>query len=139
MNNLFIVAGRITKDIELRYTPNNKAVCEVNIAVQNGKDDTTFIKVTIFGKVAETTAKYCKKGDLIGANGIIKNHDWEDKNGNKRYDYTFLANKVTFLSTKKEEHNENTTNNTITHDDLREDDPFQEMSEQVEIDDTFLN
>ena len=102
MNNHFGIVGRITKDIELRYTTNNKAVCEVNIAINNGKDDTTFLPITIFGKVAETTSQYCKKGDLVGVSGIIKNHNWEDKEGKKRYDYSFIASKVSFLTTKIE-------------------------------------
>ena len=102
MNNNFILVGRITKDLELKSTSNGKSILKVNIAVQNGKDDTTFIETTIFGKMAETTHTYCRKGDLIGVSGIIKNHNWEDKNGSKHYDYTFLANKVTFLQTKNE-------------------------------------
>ncbi len=102
MNNNFIIVGRLTRDIDFKYTNNNKPVAKANIAVQNGKDDTSFIETTIFGKMAETTYIYCKKGDLIGVSGIIKNHNWEDKNGSKHYDYTFLANKVTFLQTKNE-------------------------------------
>ena len=102
MNNNFIIVGRLTRDIDFKYTNNNKPVAKANIAVQNGKDDTSFIETTIFGKMAETTHTYCKKGDLIGVSGIIKNHNWEDKNGSKHYDYTFLANKVTFLQTKNE-------------------------------------
>ena len=102
MNNNFIIVGRLTRNIDFKYTNNNKPVAKANIAVQNGKDDTTFIETTIFGKMAETTHTYCRKGDLIGVSGIIKNHNWEDKNGSKHYDYTFLANKVTFLQTKNE-------------------------------------
>ena len=113
MNNNFIIIGRIVKDLDLRATSNGKSVLKVNIAVQNGKDDTSFIETTLFGKVAETTAQYCKKGDLIGVNGIIKNHNWEDKNGNKHYDYTFLANKVTFLQTKKESNQETNSNDNV--------------------------
>lgn len=138
MNNIFIVIGRITKDLELRYTKESKPVTDVNIATNNGKDDTTFIKVTLWNKTAETTAKYCKKGDLIAVSGIIKNHNWEDEKGNKHYDYMFMANKVSFLSSKKEKsEEENTTTN--TQDDLIENDPFAEYGENVKIDDNFLN
>lgn len=103
MNNLFILIGRITKDLELRYTKEGKPVLDLNLAINNAKNDTTFITTTVFGKVAETTGKYCQKGDLIGVSGMIKNHNWEDKNGNKHYDYTFLANKISFLQTKQKE------------------------------------
>ena len=131
MNNLFIATGRITKDLELRYTKDNKAVCEVSIAVNNGQDDTTFIKTTLFGKVAETTSKYCKKGDLIGISGIIKNHNYEDKEGNKRYEYSFLASKVTFLSTKKEEIKDNKVAET-------KNDPYKDFANEFPIDDSML-
>lgn len=100
MNNNFIFIGRISKDLELRYTKDNKAVCEVNIAIQNGKDDTTFVPITTFGKTAENICEYARKGDLIGFQGILKNHNWEDQNGNKHYDYTFMANRMSFLQTK---------------------------------------
>lgn len=106
MNNNFIFIGRICKDLELRYTKENKAVCEVNIAVQNGKDDTSFIPVKLFGKIAETTHQYCHKGDMVGVNGIVKNHSWEDQQGNRHYDYSFIGNKVSFLQSKSNNQSE---------------------------------
>lgn len=132
MNNIFMVVGRLTKDIELRYTKDNKAVCDVNIAINNAKDDVTFLKVTIWNKSAETTAQYCKKGDLIGVSGLIKNHNWEDENG-KHYDYTFLASKVSFLSTKKSDEKKD------INEKIHENDPFEEYGETVAIDDSFLD
>ena len=108
MNNYFNVIGRITKDLELRYTKENKPVVEINLAVNNGKDDTTFIKTTLWNSIAETTHKYCKKGDLIAISGLIKNHNWEDNEGKKHYDYSFIASRVTFLATKKDEIKEET-------------------------------
>lgn len=105
MNNLFIFVGRITKDLELRYTKEGKAVVDLNLAINNSKDDTTFITVTVFGRIAESTNEYCKKGDLIGVSGSIKNHNWEDKNGAKHYDLTFLANKISFLQSKPKQEN----------------------------------
>lgn len=137
MNNIFMVVGRLTKDIELRCTKDNKAVCDVNLAINNAKDDTTFLKVSIWNKVAETTAKYCKKGDLLGVSGIIKNHNWEDEEGNKHYDYNFLASKITFLSTKKVA--DKVKEEKDINEQIHENDPFEEMSEQIEIDDTFLD
>ena len=79
MNN-YTCVGRITKDIELRYTSSNKAVVQISLAVNNGKDDTSFITLTAFDKLAELVSNYCKKGDLIGTQSIIKNYNWTDKN-----------------------------------------------------------
>lgn len=100
MNNNFIFIGRLTKSPELRYTSSNKAVTQIDLAVQNGKDDVTFVPITLFEKMAENVCKYCEKGDLIGFQGSVKNHNWEDNKGNKHYDYTFMANKMSFLQTK---------------------------------------
>ena len=128
MTNNLILIGRITKDIELRYTSSNKAVVEISLAVNNGKDDTTFIRLTAFDKLAELVSNYCKKGDLIGTQSIIKNHNWEDKNGNKHYDYSFIINKISFLakSNKEVKKQDNTS-------------VFQEFAEEIEINDQFLD
>lgn len=136
MNNTILMVGRITKDLELRYTPNNKAVITVNLAIQNGKDDTTFLPITVFGNVAETTSKYCKKGDLIGIKGNIKNHNWKDKEGNMHYDYSFIAERVSFLSSKAKEIKQ--TSQTAKKEEPVND-PFKEFGEQLEISDEFLD
>ena len=100
MNNNFFFIGRLTRDPELRYTSSNKAVTQIDLAIQNGKDDTTFVPITLFEKMAENVCKYCEKGDLIGFQGSVKNHNWKDNKGNKHYDYTFVANRMSFLQTK---------------------------------------
>lgn len=132
MNNNLILIGRITKDIELRYTPSNKAVAQLSLAVNNGKDDTSFVTLTAFDKMAELLSKYSKKGDLIGTQSIIKNHNWEDKNGNKHYDYSFIINKISFLAkgNKQEEIKQEVKKE--THD------PFQEFGDMIEVNDNFL-
>ena len=132
MNNVLVLIGRITKDLELRYTTNNKAVVNVPIAINNGKDDTTFIDVVVYGNIAETTYKYCKKGDLIGAQATIKNNNWTDKDGKNHYDYKFMGYKVTFLSTKKENVEEAKKEENTN-------DPFSDFGEQISIDDGFLD
>lgn len=131
--NILIITGRITRDLELRYTTNNKAAVNIPLAINNGKDDTTFIDIVVYGNVAEMTSKYCKKGDLIGAQATIKNNNWTDSNGNKHYDYKFMGYKVTFLSTKKEAIEE-TKKEKNTNDDI-----FSQFGEQIDIDDGFLD
>lgn len=100
MNNNFFFIGRLTRNPELKYTSSNKAVAQVDLAIANTKDDTTFVPITLFEKMAENVCKYCEKGDLIGFQGSVKNHNWEDNKGNKHYDYTFMANRMSFLQTK---------------------------------------
>ena len=131
MNNTTILVGRITKDIELKYTTSNKAVIRVMLAVNNGKDDTTFLPITVFGNMAETVYKYCKKGDLIGVYATIKNQNWEDSKGNKHYDYSFIANKISFLSNKAKEIKEEVKKETKN--------PFKEFGDMIEVNDNFLD
>ena len=140
MNNLLVLVGRITKDLELRYTTNNKAVVNVSIAINNGKDDTTFIDVVVYGNIAETTSKYCKKGDLIGVQAKVVNNNWTDKDGKNHYDYKFMGYKVTFLSTKKKEENNqvNELGNPVGTRSVDED-PYSSFGEQISIDDNFLD
>ena len=132
MNN-YICVGRITKDIELKYTPSNKAVVEISLAVNNGKDDTTFIRLTAFDKLAELVSNYCKKGDLIGTQSIIKNHNWEDKNGNKHYDYSFIINKISFLAKGNKQEETKQEVKKESHD------IFQEFGDMIEVTDNFLD
>lgn len=98
MNN-FIVIGRLTKEPELKYNQNNNAICEVNLAI-GSKEDTTFLPITIYGKMGENTKEYCHKGDQLAVSGTIKNNNWKDKDGKMHYNYNFVANKTTFVSHK---------------------------------------
>lgn len=126
MNNQFTLIGRLIKEPVFKSISTGKSVCEINLAVNNGKEDTSFIQVSYWNKVAETINNYCKKGDLLGVQGIIKNHNWEDKNGNKHYDYTFIGNKISFLATTKKEIKEENKKANINE--------YQEFGEQVSID-----
>jgi len=102
MNNQFEFIGRITKDLELKSYADGKSVIELPLAVNRSKDETLFVSVKVFGKRADTINLYCKKGDLIGVRGIVRNNNWEDKEGKKHYGYSFIATDTTFLQAKKE-------------------------------------
>ena len=101
--NFVCIVGRLTKDIELRTTDNGKNVVKFTLAVNKDKEHTNFINCVVWNKLAETMAKYCKKGDLIGVNGEIQTGSYENSKGDKVYTTEVLTNKITFLSTKQEE------------------------------------
>ena len=101
--NKFIITGRLTRNPELRYTNNNIAIIELNLAINNKTDDTTFSTIKLFNKTAETCNEYLNKGDLIGVEGNIKNNNYEDETGKMHYRTDFIGNKVEFLSTKKKD------------------------------------
>ena len=101
--NKFIITGRLTRNPELRYTNNNIAITELNLAINNRKDDTTFLIIKAFNKTAENCNEYLNKGDLIAVEGNIKNNNYEDETGKMHYITDFIGNKVEFLSTKKKD------------------------------------
>jgi single-strand DNA-binding protein len=113
--NSFIGIGRLTKDCELRYTTSNKAVASFSIAITRtykAQNESDFINCECWGQVAETLSKYTHKGDLIAVNGNIRTDKYQDSNGNNKTRTYILVNRVQFLSTKKNElENDLPTNN----------------------------
>ena len=135
MNNCNFI-GRLTKDPEIKTTKENKSVVNINIAINNRKDDTTFLNLILFSQTATLTHKYCKKGDLIGVSCIVKNNNWEDKTGNKHYDYTFIGNRVTFLSNKSNSINElKETEKTSKNESYDDTQIFADFGDSIEISD----
>lgn len=142
--NKFQVIGRYTSNPELRYTKENKAVANFNIAINNGKDkngneDTTFLKISVFGSTAENISKYSKKGDLILVDGIIKNNNYEDKDGNKRYEYIFIGNRVEFLSRVSNNATEEKQAEKEPKNSELDDKVFEDFGNSIEIDDSELS
>lgn len=134
MNNICIALGRLTKTPELKYTTNGKKISEITLAIPNQKDDTTFINIMLFGNVAEALSRYCSKGDMIGCMYKVHNNNWEDKEGKKHYEYKFIGNKISFLSTKKT----NNTDNTKEVTKEEEVDLFQEFANEIEVNESML-
>jgi len=98
MNKVFLI-GRMTKDPELRYTAQGKAVATFTLAVNRNKEQTDFIRITAFGKTAENTANYTQKGSLVAVEGTIVTGSYE-KNGQRIYTTDIWANTVQFLEPK---------------------------------------
>ena len=98
--NSFNIIGRITKPINLEYTKTGKPAIKLNLAINNTKEDTTFLIIKVFGKQAENISKYCTKGSQLAITGTIRNNNYEDKDGNKHFEYSFIGQNVEFLSNK---------------------------------------
>jgi single-strand DNA-binding protein len=85
----------LTRDPELRYTPDGKAICKITLATNYGtreKPDVCFIDVTLWEKAAETVAQYCAKGDPLCITGRLKQENWIDQNtGGKRSKHVIQA------------------------------------------------
>ena len=87
--------GRLTRDPELKYTANNKAVCSWKIAINRSKDKTDFIPCVAWEQTAELVNKYFKKGRMIGVSGELNSKQYE-QDGKKRTDLEVTVKKITF-------------------------------------------
>lgn len=105
--NRVTLAGRLTRDPELRYIQSGTALCKVGLAVSRkfkGKDgnmseETLFINVTVWGKSAEYVGEKIKKGDPVLVEGRLTSNEWEDQEtGKRRTAVEVTADRVQSLS-----------------------------------------
>lgn len=101
--NSVILLGRLARDPELSYTPNTQtAACRITLAVdkprKNGEDQgADFIRVTVWGKQAESCAKYLTKGRQAAVRGRINTGSYKDRNGQTVYTTDVVAEQVEFI------------------------------------------
>ena len=107
MYNLVYLIGRLVSDPELKKTTNLKDFATITLAVQrsfknvDGLYETDFIKCKLWNGIAHNTSEYCKKGDLVGVKGRLQISSYETEDGDKKYVTDVIAEKVTFLTSKK--------------------------------------
>ena len=101
--NKAILVGRLTKDPELRYTPNSVATVSFTIAVNrnyknaSGNYDADFIPVIAWRGLAETLSKYLKKGARVAVSGRIQTRSYDGNDGQKRYVTEVIAEDATVI------------------------------------------
>jgi len=105
--NKVILIGNLTRDPEIRYTPQGTSVCNFRIAVNRRykqgdeiKNETTFIDTVVFGKQADTCGQYLNKGKSVLVEGRLRERRWETEEGQQRSKYEVVAQNVRFLSKK---------------------------------------
>lgn len=150
--NKAIIIGRLTKDPEMRTTPNGVATTSFTVAVsrpfvgQNGTREADFLNCVAWRKQAENIAKYCAKGSQVAVEGRIQTRNYDAQDGTKRYITEIIADNVTFLGSKggnsmPSNNIENNTNSNNSKDiqttDLTED-PYANMGEEVALSDDDL-
>jgi single-strand DNA-binding protein len=99
--NSVSIIGRLTRDPELRHTPSGMSVCGFSLAVDRagqGKDESGFFDVTVWGDQGENCAQYLIKGQQAAVNGRLQFRKWEAKDGTTRTAIEIVANHVTFLA-----------------------------------------
>ena len=105
MLNSVHVAGNLTRDPQVRFFANDRAVADFGIAINRRfrggdgemKEETTFVDVEAWGRQAELVGQYLTKGRNCLVEGSLKLDQWEDKNGNKRSRLKISAQRVHFI------------------------------------------
>ena len=130
MINNVVLVGRMTRDAELRYTPQNVAVATFTLAVnrtfksQNGEREADFINVVMWRQQAENLANWAKKGSLIGVTGRIQTRSYDNQQGQRVYVTEVVAETFQMLESR----NQQSSNDTFGNDnsmDIQDDDlPF---------------
>ncbi|HTG01473.1 MAG TPA: single-stranded DNA-binding protein [Nitrospirota bacterium] len=102
--NKVILMGNLTRDPEVRYTPNGIAVASFAIAVnrkykqgEETKEEVSYIDIVVFGKQAESCGQYINKGDSVLIDGRLQQRRWETEDGQKRNKIEVVAQSVNFM------------------------------------------
>lgn len=142
MNRATII-GRITKDIELRYTSNGVAFTSIQVAINNGKDKegndrpSDFVSVRVWDKMAENLEKYQGKGSKILVEGPIKNDSYTADDGTVKYVTYVRATRIMFLDSASSRKNTAEMTYTSTSNDLSPADFEQPEQKQMDFMETF--
>lgn len=106
--NHITILGRLTKDPEIRYTPSQKVVASIVLAVDrpfagaDGKREADFIPVVIWGKPAELVGNSCAKGHRLLVEGRLQIRNFDAKDGTKHWVTEVVANSVEFIERKSD-------------------------------------
>lgn len=103
--NKIILVGNLGRDPELRYTPQGTPVCSFSVATNEKRKDragemqdfTTWFRVTLWGRQAETASQYLTKGRPIYVEGRLRLEEWTDKDGKPRYTLEVHATDMQFI------------------------------------------
>ena len=109
MLNQVVLVGRLVKDPEIVEIEEGKKVSNITIAIprsfknMDGEYESDYINCVLWDAVARNTTEYCKKGDILGVKGRMQSSSYEKENGEKVYKVDVIAERVTFLSSKKKD------------------------------------
>lgn len=110
MINRVILVGRLTKNPEIRKTPNGASICKFTLAVSRkvkaqGQPDADFISCVAWNKTADLMYQYLKKGSLIGIDGRLQTGKFTNNNGETIYTCDVMVESLQFLDKKEETQN----------------------------------
>ena len=153
MLNRVVLVGRLTRDPDLRYTPNGVAVANFTLAVnrpftnQQGNRDADFINCVVWRRPAENLANYMKKGNMVGVDGRLQTRRYEDQDGKMVYVTEVVADSVQFLESRSSKandsqgvsgFNEQFNQNRQQANQVEQDDPFKDDGQPIDLSDDDL-
>ncbi|MGE6618787.1 single-stranded DNA-binding protein [Bacillus mycoides] len=159
--NRTILVGRLTKNPDLRYTPNGVAVATFTLAVnrqfkKDGQQEADFINIVVWKKIAENVANYLKKGSLAGVDGRLQTRNYDGQDGKRVYVTEVVAESVQFLEPRNSSGAERNSfnqqpvgagfgnqgsksyNQSSNSEFKKNDDPFSNQSQPIDISDDDL-
>ena len=109
--NKIILVGNLGRDPELRYTPQGTPVCSFTLATNERRKDragesqdvTTWFKITLWGRQAETAAQYLSKGRPVYIEGRLRVEEWTDRDGRQRHTLEVHATDMQFIGGRGDE------------------------------------
>jgi single-strand DNA-binding protein len=108
--NRVILTGNLTRDPELRSLPSGTSVCNLRVASNTRRKDSStgewvdkpnYFDVTVWGAQGENCAQYLSKGRPLAVDGRLEWREWQDKDGNKRQSVDIIADSVQFLGSRE--------------------------------------
>ncbi len=108
MLNQIVLVGRLVRDIQVNSSDSGKKIATITLAVprsfknRDGIYETDFFDCTLWDTAAINTSNYCKKGDIVGIKGRIQSKIIEEDDRPNKNEIQIIAEKVTFLSTKRD-------------------------------------
>ncbi|MFJ6415047.1 single-stranded DNA-binding protein [Terribacillus saccharophilus] len=148
MLNRVVLVGRLTKDPELKYTPNGVAVANFTLAVnrpfksQSGESEADFINCVVWRRPAENLANFMGKGSLVGVDGRVQTRSFDNQENKKVYVTEIVADSVQFLESKGSsnggQNNNQSYNGGGQANQQQNDDPFKDKGEPIDISDDDL-
>lgn len=109
--NKIIIVGNLGRDPELKYTPQGQQVCEFSVATSEKrkdnhgemKEETTWFKVSFWGKLAEVASQYLAKGRQVYIEGRLRAREWTDKEGKTRTSLEVFGSELKLLGSRNED------------------------------------
>ncbi len=120
--NKIIIVGNLGRDPELKYTPQGQGVCEFSVATSEKrkdnigeiKEETTWFKVSFWGKLAEVASQYLSKGRQVYIEGRLRTREWTDKEGRTRTSLEISGSELKLLGSRNDQQN-NENNDSVSN------------------------